>query len=133
MENEPQITTLSEREQDRLDRLLRSSRWFLYASFALAGLTALMQTCGGGGSRLPALPSHLAVVAVLNSAISLYYYARIVRTMFFDFPRGGEGAVAVSLSNGALLVVLTSLTVVLGVYWAPVIALADRSVQFFTG
>ena len=29
--------------------------------------------------------------------------------------------------------VLAAATVVLGVYWAPVIALADRSVQFFTG
>ena len=75
----------------------------------------------------------LALVGVANSVLSLYYYARVVRTMFFDFPSGGEGTVAVSLSNGALLVVLTSLTVLLGVYWAPVIALADRSVQFFTG
>ena len=30
--------------------------------------------------------------ASLNSVVSLYYYARIVRTMFLDFPRGGEGA-----------------------------------------
>ena len=34
----------------------------------------------------------LALVGVLNSVISLYYYARIVRTMFLDFPDGIGGA-----------------------------------------
>ena len=75
----------------------------------------------------------LALVGVLNSVVSLYYYARIVRTMFLDFPAGGEIAVDVDWSNGALLGVLSVFTVVLGVYWAPVIALADRSVRFLMG
>jgi NADH-quinone oxidoreductase subunit N len=75
----------------------------------------------------------LALVGVANSVLSLYYYARIVRTMFLDFPTGGEGTVALDWSNGVLLVMLSGLTVVLGVYWAPVIALADRSVHFFLG
>jgi NADH-quinone oxidoreductase subunit N len=75
----------------------------------------------------------LALIAGINSVLSLYYYARIVRAMFLDFPTGGETGVAVDWSNGALLGVLTVLTVVLGVYWAPVIALADRSVRFLMG
>jgi NADH-quinone oxidoreductase subunit N len=75
----------------------------------------------------------LALIAGLNSVLSLYYYARIVRAMFLDLPTGGETGVAVDWSNGALLGVLTVLTVVLGVYWAPVIALADRSVRFLMG
>ncbi len=75
----------------------------------------------------------LALIAGINSVLSLYYYARIVRAMFLDFPTGGEGAVALDWSNGALLGVLTLCTVVLGVYWAPVIALADRSVRFLMG
>ena len=75
----------------------------------------------------------LALIAGINSVLSLYYYARVVRAMFLDFPTGGEAAVPVDWSNGALLGVLTVLTVVLGVYWAPVIALADRSVRFLMG
>ena len=75
----------------------------------------------------------LALVAGINSVISLYYYARIVRAMFLEFPTGGEGAVAVDWSNAALLGLLSVCTVVLGVYWAPVIALADRSVRFLMG
>ena len=75
----------------------------------------------------------LALVGLANSVVSLYYYARIVRTMFLDFPVGGEGSVALDWSNGVLLGVLAICTVVLGVYWAPVIAVADRSVRFFMG
>jgi NADH-quinone oxidoreductase subunit N len=75
----------------------------------------------------------LALVGILNSVVSLYYYARVVRTMFLDMPVGGEQAVTVDLSNGILLVSLTACTVVLGVYWAPVIDLAERSVHFFSG
>ena len=75
----------------------------------------------------------LALVAVLNSVLSLYYYARIVRAMFLDFPAGGEATVPLDWSNGALLGMLTLGTVVLGVYWVPVFALADRSVRFLMG
>jgi NADH-quinone oxidoreductase subunit N len=75
----------------------------------------------------------LAVVGVINSVISLYYYARIVRTMFLDFPEGNEAAVTVGAHNGALMLGLSAATIVIGVYWAPVIAFADRSLRFFTG
>ena len=75
----------------------------------------------------------LAVVGVLNSVISLYYYARVVRTMFFDFPEGDEAPVTVGLHNGSLMWGLCAATLVLGVYWSPVIGLAERSLQFFTG
>jgi len=75
----------------------------------------------------------LALIAGINSVLSLYYYARIVRAMFLEFPSGAEAPVALDWSNGALLGVLTLSTVVLGVYWAPVIALADRSVRFLMG
>lgn len=75
----------------------------------------------------------LALVGVINSVVSLYYYARVVRTMFLDFPEGDEAPVTVSVHNGALMWSLCAATVVLGVYWAPLINLADRSLQFFTG
>jgi len=36
----------------------------------------------------------LALIAGINSVLSLYYYARIVRAMFLEFPRRGERAFA---------------------------------------
>jgi len=75
----------------------------------------------------------LALVGVLNSVISLYYYARVVRTMFLDFPDGTETPVTLTRHNGALMWGLAAATVIIGVYWAPVIGLADRSLRFFMG
>jgi len=72
----------------------------------------------------------LAVIGVLNSVVSLVYYARIVRTMFLDQPAGGEGAVLLDWHNGVLLGILTAGTIVLGVAWGPLIDFAGRSTQF---
>ncbi len=76
---------------------------------------------------------YLAVVGILNSVVSLYYYVRIVKTMFLDAPLGTEGEVTLDPHNGSLLAVLSVMTVVLGLYWAPVVAFANRSAHFFLG
>jgi NADH-quinone oxidoreductase subunit N len=83
----------------------------------------------------------LAVVGILNSVVSLYYYARIVRTMFLDFPEEGDPAISVAprglvesvLGVPGLTGALAALTIVLGIYWAPLIEFADRSIRFFRG
>ncbi len=75
----------------------------------------------------------LALVGILNSVVSLYYYVRIVRTMFLDFPKGDEPEVEVGGYDGALMGLLAVATVVFGVYWAPLIDLAERSIHFFQG
>jgi len=75
----------------------------------------------------------LALVGALNSVVSLYYYARIVRTMFLDQPTGGEATIELDWSTGGLVAALALGTVVFGVYWAPAINLADRSARFFLG
>ena len=41
--------------------------------------------------------------------------------------------VTVGAHNGALMWALSAATIVMGVYWAPVIAFANRSLQFITG
>ncbi|MFQ5479149.1 MAG: NADH-quinone oxidoreductase subunit N [Candidatus Binatia bacterium] len=74
-----------------------------------------------------------AVVGALNSVVSLYYYARIVRTMYLDQPTEDDPVVRVDLHSGVLIGVLAVLTLVFGVYWRPVIALADRSLVLFGG
>ncbi len=73
----------------------------------------------------------LAVVAGLNSVVALYYYARIIRTMYFDKPEQGDPLVSVDIHNSVLVGVLMLGTVVFGVYWTPIISLAERSVLFF--
>jgi NADH-quinone oxidoreductase subunit N len=73
----------------------------------------------------------LAVVGIINSVISLYYYARILKAMFFEKADSQKSAVlAVSPFYVVLLAVLVLPTILLGVYWTPLAELANYSVEF---
>lgn len=74
----------------------------------------------------------LAVVGVINSVISLYYYARIIKAMFLDKGEEKETVVGLKISPYyvTLLAVLVIPTILLGVYWAPLADLANYSVDF---
>ncbi|MFQ5649251.1 MAG: NADH-quinone oxidoreductase subunit N [bacterium] len=73
----------------------------------------------------------LAMVALLNSVVALYYYARVLRAMFFE-KATEEKAVSIKISSYyvTLLAVLVIPTLILGVYWTPLAELADHSVEF---
>jgi NADH-quinone oxidoreductase subunit N len=73
----------------------------------------------------------LAVVAILNSVISLYYYAKIVKIMFLDTPDPGDKSLTIAPQNFTLLIPLTALTVVLGVYFSPLVYYTSQSLRFF--
>jgi NADH-quinone oxidoreductase subunit N len=75
----------------------------------------------------------LAVVGILNSVISLYYYMRPVRAMFLEPPEEGAVQFDSELWNYGLMGVLAIATILLGLYPPPVIAFASRSLHFFTG
>jgi NADH-quinone oxidoreductase subunit N len=70
----------------------------------------------------------LVVVAGLNSVVGLYYYARIVRSMFLEEPRDAA-AIAVPVVPRAMLVLMVAPTLILGVYWEPVARIAAHSVH----
>lgn len=76
----------------------------------------------------------LAVVAVLNTVVSLFYYARIIKAMYLE---STEDAVMtrlpISFAATVLLAVFAVPTVLLGVFWGPLFDLATASVKFFTG
>ncbi|MDZ7289272.1 MAG: NADH-quinone oxidoreductase subunit N [candidate division KSB1 bacterium] len=75
----------------------------------------------------------LAVVAIINTVISLFYYARIFKAMYLE-ASGDEvlpARLPVSATAIVLLAVLAVPTVLLGVYWAPLFDLATSSVKFF--
>ena len=75
----------------------------------------------------------LAVIGILNSVVSLYYYMRPVRAMFLEPPQEGAQQFDAELWNYGLMGVLAIATIVLGLYPPPVIAFASRSLHFFTG
>ena len=70
----------------------------------------------------------LALVGVINAAISLYYYARIVRVMFLtDAEAGAAAHRPVALSYCAVMLVLAVPVLILGVYWGPLQSFAANS------
>jgi NADH-quinone oxidoreductase subunit N len=75
----------------------------------------------------------LALIGILNSVVSLYYYMRPVKAMFLDQPIGDEAPLAFEFWNYGLMGALAIATIVLGLYPPPIIAFASRSMHFFLG
>src|SRR3990170_2595828 len=73
----------------------------------------------------------LALVAALNSVISLYYYARIVKVMFLA-DAGETAEIPLALVPRVMLAILVVPTLLLGIYWEPVIRVAEASVRILT-
>jgi NADH-quinone oxidoreductase subunit N len=75
-----------------------------------------------GGSMFVAL----AVIGVLNSAVSLYYYARVLKAMYLDQPVNTT-PVVVAKQHTYLLAPLAAFTLLLGLYWSPVYTWVSNS------
>jgi len=73
----------------------------------------------------------LAIVGAINSVISLYYYVRIVRNMFLRDPEGDSSPIQFSVPQVAILLLLAIPTLVFGLYYAPIVELANASVIMF--
>ncbi len=73
----------------------------------------------------------LAVVGIINSVISLFYYARVMKAMYLESPTGATTHVGSLNSAGALATILAIPTLLLGIFWQPLAVLATWSVSFF--
>ena len=60
----------------------------------------------------------LAVIGVLNTAVSLFYYAKVVKAMYFDEVEAQARLPVPALYNG-ILSGLALLVFVIGLYWSP--------------
>jgi NADH-quinone oxidoreductase subunit N len=64
--------------------------------------------------------NRLAVLAVLNTVISFYYYAQIIKAMFIELP-SDDKPVKLNTSSTVSLVFMTVLTIFIGIYPEPFI------------
>jgi NADH-quinone oxidoreductase subunit N len=103
----------------------------------LISLTGLPPTAGFigklylFGALLDARWIGLAIAGALNSVISLYYYARVLRYMFLRDPEGQAGSIHILHSERILLLVLVVPTLLFGLYFTPIVDLANASVHLF--
>ena len=75
----------------------------------------------------------LAAIGVLNSVVSLYYYAKVIRNMYLRDVESKKSKLAVSPVVLGLILALAALTIVFGLYFSPMINWANSSVQILSG
>ena len=73
----------------------------------------------------------LVVIGGVNSVVSLYYYLRVVKVMYFDGERSDEISFPSRALTGALIVTALP-SLILGIYWNPVANWIQNSLVFFT-
>ena len=98
-----------------------AGKWYLFV--------AVMERVPGPGGFWYAV---LALVGALNTAVSLYYYARIVRAMFLEAPFTEE-RVASPWGYQVMLGGFSALILVFGVWWAPMVDWTRASLALFRG
>lgn len=74
----------------------------------------------------------LALIGVLNSVVSLFYYLSVVKSMFL---RQEDEIVPIttSLYHKILVIIFVVPTLILGVYWQPIINFTTHSIGIFIG
>jgi len=100
----------------------------------LVSLTGLPPTAGFIGklyifiALVDAKMIVVAVIALLNTVVSLYYYIKVLKNMFID--KSDKEIPRFSASYGAIALVVVMLTpvLVLGVYFTPLVDLAKSSI-----
>ncbi len=103
----------------------------------LISLTGLPPTAGFIGklylfsALLDANWIWLAIVGALNSVISLYYYVRIMRNMYLRDPEASTATVTISRAQTVMLFCLLVPVLVLGLYFAPLVDVANAAVAVF--
>lgn len=101
----------------------------------LVSLTGLPPTAGFIGklylfiALIDANMVTVAVIALLNTVVSLYYYIRVLRAMFLVKTEDKTEIILTPL-NYIVLVLLIAPVLIFGIYFTPIINLAKASVQF---
>ena len=103
---------------------------------SLAGLPPLAGFIGKFwvfGAGVQAGVYMLVLAGALNSVVSLYYYFRIVKKMFFEEPRPQDEALRFPVFGMSALVVLSVVTLVLGVNFGWLADAAGTASRLFLG
>jgi len=103
----------------------------------LLSLTGLPPTAGFVGklyifsALIGAKMILLVVIGALNSVVSLYYYVRVLKSMFLKDAPAGSAPFRLTAAEVALVLVMLVPTLVLGLYFGPLVEFAQASVSIF--
>jgi len=100
----------------------------------LVSLTGLPPTAGFIGklylfiALVDAKMIVVAIIALLNTVVSLYYYVRVLKHMFLTKPKSEESKITISLADTLVLVALLAPIFIFGLYFTPIVNLAKSSI-----
>jgi NADH-quinone oxidoreductase subunit N len=83
------------------------------------------------GSAIEAGYSWVVVVGVLTSAIAAFFYLRVLVVMYMEEPDEGERPMRAGVAAAGVVGLTAAATLVLGVFWGPLIDVASRATLFF--
>ncbi|MCB9653163.1 MAG: NADH-quinone oxidoreductase subunit N [Deltaproteobacteria bacterium] len=72
----------------------------------------------------------LAIIGALNSAVSLFYYARVIRKMFLE-NAADESPIPVDWAARLVLIPVALFLLVFGIYWGPLKSVTDRATLIY--
>jgi len=73
----------------------------------------------------------VAIIALLNTVVSLYYYIRVLKNMYLVQLEEEKPVIKLSLPNGLVLMLLAIPVLLFGVYFTPIINFAKSSLSIF--
>jgi NADH-quinone oxidoreductase subunit N len=99
------------------------------AKFAMFSATIERGTAGGAPIFYV-----LAAAGVVNTVVSVYYYARVAKVMYFDpAPLGARHPLEIPRMHSVLVSISAGFVVALGIYVSPLASLVSRSAALWSG
>lgn len=75
----------------------------------------------------------LALIGVLNSVVSLFYYVNVIRNMYLREGDKPDQKIIFSTFEIALVLILAAATLIFGIYFTPIVDWATYSMNIFIG
>ena len=75
----------------------------------------------------------LAIVAILNSVVSLYYYFKIVKSMYLDEYEGSDDKIEAHPVVNWSIILFSAQNILFFLYWEPLIGFIEKSINLWNG
>jgi NADH-quinone oxidoreductase subunit N len=71
----------------------------------------------------------LAVIALLNSVVSLYYYIRVLKNLYLVQVDEEKPVIKISFANVLVIILLAAPVLIFGIYFTPIVNFAKNSIN----
>jgi NADH-quinone oxidoreductase subunit N len=104
-------------------------------AFFLVSLVGLPPTAGFIGkvvlfiALVDANMITLAIIALLNTVVALYYYIRVLKNLYLVQVDEEKPVIKLSFANGLVIILLAAPILIFGVYFTPIVNFAKNSIN----